>query len=471
MTHLRNILESANFAGRIRDEVTEKITKHIIENLTLPVEESRTQLEEYTKTVLNKLEEHERKLDGQRELRASTGFLSRTREEHEAEVLSCRITMLEENNKSLESERDELVRLNRGVKDQMAILREEKTSWQNKFLAVLEGNKRPRSEDTDSSEAKRRSGISESISSTKSNLESISNTNSISESTPQSHSISSDNSRSSSSVTDVEQSSKTAAFQIIASHPPRSAHSSSDPDRPQRQNTIRELDEDGKAAIRAYLNVDFDPWGANLTAFQQGQVTIGLWKLELRKRERYVPDYPEDKAFHFHITHEANMKICVRAMDLFGKLTDRWDYNRCLHESQDDFEKFHLRNHIPRVVSNYWVILNEPRLAAFQRCIPLRHFYDESAQNTPGFQPTALPRHHPLRIAAERNSNSHNSMQFNTSDRNSNAFHTNRNSSSTERSSRSLDPDPLYTWANEKFTQNRARRYVADRLSLEEIDE
>jgi hypothetical protein len=134
MTHLRNILESANFAGRIRDEVTEKITKHIIENLTLPVEESRTQLEEYTKVVLNKLEEHERKFDGQREHRVSIGFLSRTREEHEAEVLSCRITMLEENNKSLESERDELVRLNKGVKDQMAVLRDEKTSWQNKFL-------------------------------------------------------------------------------------------------------------------------------------------------------------------------------------------------------------------------------------------------------------------------------------------------------------------------------------------------
>jgi hypothetical protein len=80
MTHLRNILESANFAGRIRDEVTEKITKHIIENLTLPVEESRTQLEEYTKVVLNKLEEHEKKLDGQREHRVSIGFLSRTRE-------------------------------------------------------------------------------------------------------------------------------------------------------------------------------------------------------------------------------------------------------------------------------------------------------------------------------------------------------------------------------------------------------
>jgi hypothetical protein len=113
-------------------------------------------------------------------------------------------------------------------------------------------------------------------------------------------------------------------------------------------------------------------------------------------------------------------------------------------------------------------------LAAFQRCIPLRHYYDEIAQDSPGFQPTALPRHHPLRIAAERNSNSHHSKQFNTSDRNSNAFHTNRNLSSTgpsERSSRSLGPDPLYTWANEKFTQNRARRYHADRLSLEEIEE
>jgi hypothetical protein len=201
----------------------------------------------------------------------------------------------------------------------MAILRDEKASWQNKFLAVPEGNKRPRSEDTDSSEAKRRSGIPESISSTSSNLEITSNTTSISGSTQQSLSISSDNSRSSSSVTDVEQSSNTAAFQIIASHPPRSPRSSSYPDRPQRPSAIRELDDDNKAAIRAYLNVDFDPWGSNLSAFQQGQVTIGgLWKLELRKRERYVPDYPEDKATHFHITHETNLKTCVKAMDLFG---------------------------------------------------------------------------------------------------------------------------------------------------------
>jgi hypothetical protein len=99
ITHLRNILESANFASRIRDEVTDKITKQIIENLTVPMEESRTQLEEYTKTVLNKLEEHERQLDGQRTHRVNTGFLSRTQEEHEVEVLGSRIIMLEEDNK------------------------------------------------------------------------------------------------------------------------------------------------------------------------------------------------------------------------------------------------------------------------------------------------------------------------------------------------------------------------------------
>jgi hypothetical protein len=150
------------------------------------------------------------------------------------------------------------------------------------LFAVLEGNKRPRSEDTDSSEAKRWSGISESISITTSNLESSASTNSNSERNTQPLSISLENSQSSSSVTDVEQSSKPAAFQIIASHPPRSAHSSSYSDRPQRQNTVRELDEEGKSAIRAYLNVDFDPWGENLTAIQQGQVTLSLWKHPFR---------------------------------------------------------------------------------------------------------------------------------------------------------------------------------------------
>ena len=148
------------------------------------------------------------------------------------------------------------------------------------------------------------------------------------------------------------------------------------------------------------------------------------------------------------------MKVCLRAMDLFHRITDRRSYDQCLHESQDDFEKFHLRNHIPRIISSYWAILNAPKMAAFQRCIPLRHYYDEIAQDSPGFELSFLPKHHPLRMASDRNinprnSNSRNSSHLNNSDRNSNASHTNRNSTpmgSSERSSRSLEPDPLYTW-------------------------
>ncbi len=160
-------------------------------------------------------------------------------------------------------------------------------------------------------------------------------------------------------------------------------------------------------------------------------------------------------------------------MDLFAKLTDRWDYNRCLHESQDDFEKFHLESHTKdsiKLLGHF----KRAKIGSISEMHSSCHYYDEIAQDSPGFQPTARPWHHPLRIAAERNSNSQHARQFNSSERNSNAYHTNRNSSSmgsSERSSRSLDPDPLYTWANANITQNRARRYHADRLSLEEIEE
>jgi hypothetical protein len=41
MTHLKNIIESANFAGEIRDEASANITKHIIDKLSSPVEDSQ----------------------------------------------------------------------------------------------------------------------------------------------------------------------------------------------------------------------------------------------------------------------------------------------------------------------------------------------------------------------------------------------------------------------------------------------
>jgi hypothetical protein len=62
-------------------------------------------------------------------------------------------------------------------------------------------------------------------------------------------------------------------------------------------------------------------------------------------------------------------------------------------------------------------------------------YYEEIAQDSPGFKPGFLPKYHPLRIAAEGNSNS-----FNSTDSNSNS------ACSAERNSRSVDPDPLLVY-------------------------
>jgi hypothetical protein len=109
--------------------------------------------------VLSKLEERERQFDGQRVHRVNTGFLSRTREEHEAEVLGSKITMLVEDNEGLKSEKDELEKANKGVNAHMTKLRDEKSTWQkNIYFELLENHKRPRDGGitTEPAEAKRR---------------------------------------------------------------------------------------------------------------------------------------------------------------------------------------------------------------------------------------------------------------------------------------------------------------------------
>jgi hypothetical protein len=141
--HLRNVLETANFAKQIRDNVTKNITEHIIKELSGPVEASQSQLEAYTKTVMNRLDDHERLLEDQREHRTTRGFLSTTREEHEAEIAGSRIIALQEDNEGLRNERDELEGSHKKLKEQLEKLRGEKTVWQSKYMDFL-GQKRPR---------------------------------------------------------------------------------------------------------------------------------------------------------------------------------------------------------------------------------------------------------------------------------------------------------------------------------------
>jgi hypothetical protein len=93
--------------------------------------------------------------------RLDRGFLSCTREEHEAEVLGCGTTVLEEDDEGMKSDKDELEKANIGAQRLVKKLEEEK-AWQNKYLSLLEGNKRPREEDLETTKARRRSEINSS---------------------------------------------------------------------------------------------------------------------------------------------------------------------------------------------------------------------------------------------------------------------------------------------------------------------
>jgi hypothetical protein len=93
--------------------------------------------------------------------RLDRGFLSCTREEHEAEVLGCGTTVLEEDDEGMKSDKDELEKANIGAQRLVKKLEEEK-AWQNKYLSLLEGNKRPREEDRETTKARRRSEINSS---------------------------------------------------------------------------------------------------------------------------------------------------------------------------------------------------------------------------------------------------------------------------------------------------------------------
>jgi hypothetical protein len=107
-------------------------------------------------------------------------------------------------------------------------------------------------------------------------------------------------------------------------------------------------------------------------------VTVGLWKMELREKGRYVPDYPEAKASYYKIFHESNLKISMKASEVF---------NQMVKDLHDDYYKHQLRNHIPRVIGDYKMILNDPKMAAFSRCVPVDLYYRMTAIDSPGYRP------------------------------------------------------------------------------------
>jgi hypothetical protein len=121
------------------------------------------------------------------------------------------------------------------------------------------------------------------------------------------------------------------------------------------------MSEQGKRAVRADLDLSFDPWDPNLTRWEQRLVILGLWKREVRKFQRYVPDYSDDKAASHRISHDGKIRVGVRATKDFVRIANSWSYEEGVNDLHDEYHKYHLRNYIPRVVGEYRKILNSPK--------------------------------------------------------------------------------------------------------------
>ncbi len=188
-----------------------------------------------------------------------------------------------------------------------------------------------------------------------------------------------------------------------------------------------------------------------LTVEDEAEVILKMWKAEVRRGSRYVPDYSGDKLTKYHITHDGNIKVGVKAMGDFNRSTTTWDYERKVEDQHEGFIKFQQRNYIPRVVSNYWRILNNPSLASFERYIPVYLYYWEICRDSPGYMQPAhfqfpfggdSTRNKSLHHKSSRNNSSnHRSSRHNSSNLShhksaSSARHNNSSSSSRNNSAR-----------------------------------
>ncbi len=76
-----------------------------------------------------------------------------------------------------------------------------------------------------------------------------------------------------------------------------------------------------KEKFKRDYDLDFDPWGPGLTMEDEAEVTLKMWKTEVRRSYRYVPDYRDDKLTRYHITHDGNIKVGVKAREDFNRST------------------------------------------------------------------------------------------------------------------------------------------------------
>ncbi len=90
-----------------------------------------------------------------------------------------------------------------------------------------------------------------------------------------------------------------------------------------------------KRALRAELNMSFDPWDPQISRWNQRLVTLALWKREVRGYQRYVPDYSDRKAAIHHNSHDANIKVGLTAFKDFTQLSRDYSYQEAVEHLHD----------------------------------------------------------------------------------------------------------------------------------------
>ena len=408
-THVEYVRQTAGFAKHIIEEVTKNVSTHLIENLNSPIEESVRQIENFTTTVVGKLEEHERCLVGQRDQRLVRGFLSRTREECESELLEAKLVMLEENNEDLKAQRDELKRTNTSNNEQINKLMNEKAAWQKRFMD-LAATKRPREENEESVPSKRVTGERPDPSPAPSEDAEMTSLEGNLDAAHDPH-TSSTLAHTSSTLAHTSNSSAHTS-NTLARTANKSDTSRALPPPPWEDTQLpAEISDRRKERFKKDYNLDFDPWGPGLTMEDEAEVTLKMWKTEVKRSSRYVPDYCESKLAKHHITHDGNIKVGVKARDDFHRSTTTWGYHRKVEEQHEGYCKFQQRNYIPRTVNNYWTILNDPPRAAYERCIPVSLYYLEICKDSPGYvnpqQHIRASRDNSLHIRSSKDNSSH----------------------------------------------------------------
>jgi hypothetical protein len=54
--------------------------------------------------------------------------------------------------------------------------------------------------------------------------------------------------------------------------------------------------------------------------------------MELKDKDRYVPDYPDSKAAYYHIYHESNLKISMKASEVFNQMAINWSHDERVND-------------------------------------------------------------------------------------------------------------------------------------------